>query len=358
MVHENSDDGKMYRTPLDYKDGVPINRLMTIQTFMDGGYDVVDAKILVVVKSIGAKKKGRFTCPVHFRMLYHANRTLQVTRKDESVTENINLQVHDDTGEATLGLWGTSASSSAAGQVVDSSNSGTPIARESWKPGETVLLIQAPGWKIGRTMYLSLTSATIVDVDPAIQDANWLRRWALRLKTREAINPAFPSDVFNPSLGPFRCLFTIADLDEFIRCSPDSTYQGYLSVLILEFKLLEYWKRHMLLSGECCSIPIYANALAATCKGCDKQVKLRINPRIIGQIVDETAAISCGKLLFSDGAWYDLLGRGAEDLLQLGYEEVKYLSDRILFTRVSVLFGWTGDETKAGGRICVMGIEA
>jgi hypothetical protein len=32
---------------------------MTLQNFVDGGYDVVDAKILVVVKSIGAKKKGR-----------------------------------------------------------------------------------------------------------------------------------------------------------------------------------------------------------------------------------------------------------------------------------------------------------
>lgn len=60
MVHENSDDGKMYRTPLDYREGLPINRLMTIQTFMDGGFDVVDAKILVVIKSIGAKRKGVF----------------------------------------------------------------------------------------------------------------------------------------------------------------------------------------------------------------------------------------------------------------------------------------------------------
>lgn len=57
MVHNNSDNG-MFRTPLGYRAGLPLNRLMTLQNFIDGGYDVLDAKILVVVKSIGAKRKG------------------------------------------------------------------------------------------------------------------------------------------------------------------------------------------------------------------------------------------------------------------------------------------------------------
>jgi hypothetical protein len=210
-------------------------------------------------------------------------------------------------------------------------------------------------------MYLSLTSATIIDVDPAIPDTAWLRRWALRHQIRAAINPSFPENVFDSDLvrkGPTRCLFTLADLDEFVRCSLEETFQGYLRLLITEFKLLAYWRRHMLLSGECCSIPIHANALTATCTDCDAKVKLRINPRIIGQVMDETAAIGCGKLLFSDDAWHGLLGCAPQDLLSLDGEEVKFLSDRILFTRVSVLFGWTPDETKAGGRICVLEIEA
>ena len=58
MVHENSDNG-MFKTPLGFREGVPLNGLMTLQNFVDGGYDVADAKILVVVKSIGAKKKSR-----------------------------------------------------------------------------------------------------------------------------------------------------------------------------------------------------------------------------------------------------------------------------------------------------------
>lgn len=155
-----------------------------------------------------------------------------------------------------------------------------------------------------------------------------------------------------------RCLFTVAELDEFARCAPGETFQGYLSLLILEFRLLDCYRRNMLLSGECCSMPIYANAMHAKCKGCDREVPLRLSPRIIGQVIDETAAIATGKLLLSDDAWRDLLGRGPQDLLRLGYEEVKYLSDRLLFSRITVLFGWTGDESKAGGRICVFGVRS
>lgn len=206
-----------------------------------------------------------------------------------------------------------------------------------------------------------MTSSTIVDVDPYIPDADWLRNWSRRQKVREAINPPFPSDVFEPQLvktGPVRCLFTIAELDEFTRCAPGETFQGYLSLLILEFRLLDCYRRNMLLSGECCNIPIYANAMQATCKGCDKEVPLRLSPRILGQVIDETAVVATGKMLFSDEAWQELLGRGPEDILKLGYDEVKYLSDRLLFSRITVLFGWTGDESKAGGRICVFGVRS
>ena len=200
-----------------------------------------------------------------------------------------------------------------------------------------------------------------MDVDPAIPDTEWLRRWSLRQKCREATNPPFPEGVFDfeaVNSGPVRCLFTLGELDEFARAAPTSTFQGYLSLLVMEVKLLDYWKRRMLLSNECCNMPIYANATTATCKGCEKDILLRLSPRILGQVIDETGAVSGGKLLFSDGAWYDLLGRQPSDLLKLGQQELSYLQDRLLFCRVTVMFGWTGDETKAGGRICVMGVRA
>ena len=128
--------------------------------------------------------------------------------------------------------------------------------------------------------------------------------------------------------------------------------------MIMEVKLLDCLTRNMLLGGECCSIPIYANAVTGTCRGCEKEVALRLSPRILGQVIDESAAISSGKLLLSDRAWRNLLGRSPEDLLKLSPEEMRYLSDHLLFCRITVMFGWTGDESKAGGRICVLGVCA
>ncbi|KAK5131070.1 hypothetical protein LTR08_001356 [Meristemomyces frigidus] len=341
MLHQNSDDGTLCSKPLGYRAGQPLCGLMTLQNFLDGGYDVVDAKVLVVVKSIGAKKK--------------------VTRKDESVTESINLKVHDDTAEATLGLWGTTASSPLSRHAANETNPEAAQTRRGWTIGETVLLLQGPNFKTGSNSFLNINASTLVDVDPQIPDADWLQRWALRLESREAINPPFPTNVFDLDAvksGPVRCLFALGELDEFARAAPNETFLGYLNVLLTEIRLLENWKRNMLCSGECsaCSIPLYANATAATCKHCEADVPLRLNPRIVAQVMDETACVASGKLLFSDRAWRDLLGREPEELLKLGHEEVKYISDRLLFSRVTLLFGWTGDESKAGGRICILGV--
>lgn len=308
-----------------------------------------------------------------------------VTRKDESTVENVEVLIHDDTAEATLGLWGTAASSPFAVTTLNPSDNTTNpdavAAKQGWRPGETVLLLQSPAWKIGRKVsllsqssttehplitethqtYLSLSATTLLDINPSIPDTTWLRRWSLRQKSREAINPPFPSpspfDLQALTYGPVRALYTIANLDEFARAAPKETFQGYLSVVIVEVKLLEYWKRRMVMSGECCGIAAYANALSAECRGCGKQVPLRINPRVLALVVDETGGIAAGKLLLSDRAWEELLGRKAEELLKMEDEGVKYLSDRLLFCRVTLLFGWTGDETRAGGRICVMGVR-
>ena len=211
--------------------------------------------------------------------------------------------------------------------------------------------------------FLNITSSTIVDVDPRIPDADWLQRWALRIKSREAINPPFPPGIFDLQTiesSPSRILFTLGELDDWAHRSPTRDFQGYLSVLLTDIKLVENWKRQMLFSGECsaCNIYLYANATTAVCKHCEKEVGLRLNPRIVAQVMDETACIASGKLLFSDCAWRDLLGRTPEELLKLGYEEIKYISDRLLFSRVTMLFGWTGDESKAGGRICVLGVRS
>lgn len=195
--------------------------------------------------------------------------------------------MHDDTAAATLGLWGTPALS-PTGDLVNGENTiltdEAAKERSSWRAGKTILLLDAPGCKIGRSTYLSLTTNTIVDVDPDIADAHWLRRWASKQMVREAINPPFPEGVFDLKAltsSPLRCLYTFADLDEWARVAPRETFQGYLSVLVMEIRLLENKKRGMLMCGECCSMPVYCNELNGVCKGCDKQVELRLNPKIV-----------------------------------------------------------------------------
>lgn len=58
MIHENSDEGVLCKTPLGYCEGQPLAGLMTLKSFVDGGYDIIDGRMLVCVKSVGARKKG------------------------------------------------------------------------------------------------------------------------------------------------------------------------------------------------------------------------------------------------------------------------------------------------------------
>lgn len=60
MIQEKSDDGTLYKRPQGYKNGKSLAGLMTLKSFVDGGYDVVEGKILVCVKSIGGHKKCKF----------------------------------------------------------------------------------------------------------------------------------------------------------------------------------------------------------------------------------------------------------------------------------------------------------
>lgn len=58
MVHDNSDDNTLCVSPLGYREGFSLSGLMPLQSFVEGGYDVADAKILVVVKCVKPMKMG------------------------------------------------------------------------------------------------------------------------------------------------------------------------------------------------------------------------------------------------------------------------------------------------------------
>ncbi|KAI9715372.1 MAG: hypothetical protein M1812_006017 [Candelaria pacifica] len=312
MIHDNSDDGVQCKTPLGYRDGQELPGLMTLRNFIDGGFDIIQGKILVCVKSIGAGKK-------------------YVNKKGRECGL-VNISLFDDTAEASLTLWNTAA-----------------LSASRWKPSDTVLLISSPGWKVDKNAHLSLNSNTHVDVDPCMADADWLRGFAQRLMKREHVNQPFPEGVFDveaATTSEVRILFTIADVDEFARAAPGEIFMGYLSVIITEFQIVLLHQRSMMMCTECCGVPLFANTIAAKCKQCGQEVALAINPKIVGSIIDETGCISAGKLVWSDEAWEQLLGRTAQQLVEATPPLLKYLEHRLLFLRYTLVFGWSEDVGK------------
>lgn len=258
-----------------------------------------------------------------------------VTKKDGTVSELTTVRIFDETAEGTLTLYG-SVSTSAS----------------TWQPSHTILLIAHPGWHIDRTAKLSLTANSQIHIDPNMADARYVRALAQRLTKKEHVNPAFPASVFDTEAAetaPLRILYTLSQIDDFARANPKEKVMGYISVLITELHIATNYKRNMLLSTECCGIPIFANSVTERCRQCDRYVCLRINPRILGAVVDETGQISSGKLVLSDAAWEQLFGRTAEQLVGSDIETLRYLENRMLFLRVTMGFGlYLGGEDEVG----------
>ena len=57
-ILDGLEDESAHRRPSDWGDDRS-NGLMTISEFMQGGHELRDAKILVAIKSVGARKKGK-----------------------------------------------------------------------------------------------------------------------------------------------------------------------------------------------------------------------------------------------------------------------------------------------------------
>ncbi|KAL1797728.1 hypothetical protein ACET3X_004334 [Alternaria dauci] len=322
MVHENSDDGTRFKRPYGIRDDKVLTGLMTLKSFTDGGYDVDEPKLLVCVKSIGARKK-------------YINR-------NGTTSELISMGIFDDTADGQLTLYSSMCDSASL-----------------FIPSKTVLLISNPGWRIEKMAKLTLSGNSRIDVDPDMGDARRLRALAQKMTKKEHVNLPFPvadSLVEEFKTATVRALYTLADVDDVARSLSNKvskeTIVGYLSVIITELNIVTIHKRNMLMSNECCGIPIFANSIEVECKQCDKMVKLRINPRILGALVDETGQISSGKLILSDEAWSQLLGRTSMQLIDTHINVLKYLEQRILFLRITLGFALNLEDEIGRLAIC------
>jgi len=158
-------------------------------------------------------------------------------------------------------------------------------------PSKTVLLISNPGWRIEKIAKLTLNGNSRVHVDPNMRDARLLRALAQRLTKKEHVNPPFPltaAVVEDFEHAAVKALYTLADVDNVARSlsytGSTDTIVGYLSVIITELNIVTPWKRNMLMSNECCGIPMFANSTSVQCKQCEKMMQLNINPRIVSSL--------------------------------------------------------------------------
>jgi hypothetical protein len=182
LIHTNESSENICRIPLEYRRMVPLPGLMSLDSWVNGGHDVGGSKILVCVRSIGRKK--------HFE------------KKDGGTCELIDMMVFDHTASISLTIWN---------RMIDG------IA--DWQPGNTILLISNPAYKQayeGKQGNISILHQTLIDVNPAFSDADWLRKYAVGLTKKESLCLEFPEDTWDieaAEYGVCRNLFTIAELD-------------------------------------------------------------------------------------------------------------------------------------------------
>lgn len=193
--------------------------------------------------------------------------------RNGTTSDLISLGIFDDTADATLTLYSRLADSAA-----------------SFIPFQTILLISSPGWRIGKTAKLTINANSRIDIDPNLADARHLRTLAQRLTKKEAINPPFPADVRSLAEGfheaQVRALWTLAEVDEFARSNPSEKAVGYVSVILTQIDVVTPYKRNMLMCSECCGMAVYANKVEERCRGCEREVELRVNPKIVSTLCD------------------------------------------------------------------------
>ncbi|KAF4633664.1 hypothetical protein G7Y89_g4452 [Cudoniella acicularis] len=320
MIHTNNSTGWICRTPLEYRKGQPLPGLMTLNSYLRSGHDGVSgAKIAVCVKSIGAKRK--------------------IKKKTGSDCELVEVLLFDHTGEVRLSMWNDMG-----------------LSPREWQAGKTILLISNPGYRVEYSSKgsLGVVRQTMIEVEPEFPDAQWLRKYAVGLTKKESLCLEFPEglwDVEAAEYGVYRNFYTLAELDTWVRSDSHQVFSGFINVTIMEMSLVSYHRRNMLMCAECCGVPIYSNALTTPCRNCDKPLKLTLNPKIIGTLLDETGCVAPGKLLWNQRAWEQLFNRTTKEITEMTSDEAKLYEMRMLFLRVHLVVGWEGGV----GRLAVLG---
>ncbi|KAI0407701.1 hypothetical protein F4802DRAFT_523462 [Xylaria palmicola] len=339
-----SDEDCLLRCPLevnmDRDDYMP--GLMTLKSFLASGYDLGEGKILVCVRSVGPRRT------IH-------------SKKRESTLDLVEVGIYDDTAHCVLKLW----------------EDKIPSAK-SWVPNQTILLISQPWYcdssnrQGGTLVEVGIGYSSIVDVDPEFPDAMWLRTKVQDMTKKESLHMPFPAHTWDLQLamyGPGRTLYTLAEVEEQVRTQhPATNFTGKLSVVVHEMNLMDLWRKSAVYCTECCAIPLYAKRPTSTCKNCDSQRELSLNPRVVGSFLDESGMVAGSKLIWNNQAWTQFLfGAGFgmmlrqdtpvqqswRDIATFDTNLLRDLEAQLLYSRVVLTFGWSIEM----GRLCILGVE-
>ncbi|CAI6340958.1 unnamed protein product [Periconia digitata] len=320
MMHDGSEKNTMLKRP--FKAGpLAVPGLMTLKQYLDGGFHVDECKVMVCVKYIGARTECK-SCGQFYSFVWRNQHEHIVIKNNGATSELITIGILDDTAQASLTLYGFLSSSAT-----------------TWTPSHTVLLLASPRCRIGRGARLSLGTDTQLYIDPDMPDARLVRALSQRLSKREHAIPPFPPQMETTETAAIKILFKLSEIDEIARSNPPDNIMGYISVVLTGVHLVANCQRNMLMGTECCGIPLFANSAHERCRHCETVKALRINPHILGNIIDETGQIESGKLILSNTAWEQLLGRTADQLVSASLDVLAYLEARLMFLRLTFGFG-------------------
>ncbi|KXJ87746.1 hypothetical protein Micbo1qcDRAFT_207938 [Microdochium bolleyi] len=343
VFHRDADSCELYRSPLGSSSDSngDLAGLMTLQEFLNTGFEYDQCKILVCVRSIGRRKAVR-------------------SRINELSINLVEVGIFDHTASTMLTLWGDKSTSAA-----------------SWLPNETLLLISMPKYKSAKhdardkTAHIAISYNTTVEVDPDFARATWFRSAIRRKQKREAFFVYFPAEEWRntlPPYGPERVLYTIAEMEERIMSDEAQSFTGMLNVMLLQANFLEHWRLGTICCTECCGVPLSANKPVAFCNNCGTQQTLFMNPRVLKTFVDESGCLAGSKLVWSEDAWQQFLlpdtgnseteeGTPPADswhrILELKTNELRQYEEELLYSRMTLTFGWSAGIH----RLCVLAVE-
>ncbi|KTW29367.1 hypothetical protein T552_01321 [Pneumocystis carinii B80] len=248
------DQDKMYKKPLKIQKDSIIQGLMSLSTFINGGYMAISKpKVLVSIRKIGNIKN--------------------INTKN-GYLDMIELCVFDDTCDAVLVIWGNNAKSA-----------------ELWTPFDTILLLTDISLSFHHEKaYLTIQKYSMVEVNPDM-DIEWLRKYSISISNKI-------SDIYKLSLedkivntSSTMETYTLAEIDTMIRLNPKEPIIGFINVLIIKTANLSTLRSsNKIFAGKCCNKVVNALDNNVKCSICFQKIKL-FSDSFIVRLLDESAQL-------------------------------------------------------------------